>query len=124
LAVVIASKSIPVGCPNITPESTAGCTTMMYAIVRNVVTPARISVRTEVWFSKRGKKRSSMARRRDEPADIFLPAVSSEFIVKSILTHLDENWVENLIGNRRGRVADLGDLRLQGGYGLVPMENP
>jgi len=32
---------------------------MMYAIVKNVVSPATVSVRTVVWFSVRWKRRSS-----------------------------------------------------------------
>ena len=39
VAVVAAPKSSPVGVPKSCPESTAGCTKTMYAIVRNVVTP-------------------------------------------------------------------------------------
>ncbi len=59
VAVVTAPKSIPVGASNIAPDNTAGCTKMMYAIVKKVVTPATNSVRTDVLFSERRKKRES-----------------------------------------------------------------
>ena len=60
VAVVTAPKSIPVGAPSIEPDSTAGCTKMMYTIVTNVVAPATSSVRTDVLFSVRRKKRSRL----------------------------------------------------------------
>ncbi|MGB5101953.1 MAG: hypothetical protein WBO04_01370 [Steroidobacteraceae bacterium] len=53
VAVMIAPKSMPVGWPNITPDSTAGCTKMMQGIVRNVVTPATTSVLAVVPFCRR-----------------------------------------------------------------------
>lgn len=55
VAVVTAPKSIPVGVSNIAPDNTAGCTKMMYAMVRKVVTPATSSVRTDVLLSERRK---------------------------------------------------------------------
>ena len=48
VATSTAPKSIPVGFPARSVDRTAGWTTMMYAIVRNVVRPARASVRTFV----------------------------------------------------------------------------
>lgn len=60
VAVVTAPKSIPVFIPNIVPDNTAGCTKMMYAIVKNVVSPASTSVRTVVWCSESRKNRSNI----------------------------------------------------------------
>src|SRR5215467_7789583 len=58
VAVSTAPRSIPAA------PMTAGWTNRMYAIVRNVVTPARTSVRTVVRSSDRRNSRSSMAAGR------------------------------------------------------------
>ena len=51
-----ASDESPVGLPAKSVERIAGLTKMMYAIVRKVVNPARISVRIVVFFSANLKK--------------------------------------------------------------------
>jgi len=56
VAVMIAPKSMPVGRPNMTPDSTAGCTKTIYDIVSNAVIPATTSVRAVVPLSLSRKR--------------------------------------------------------------------
>src|SRR5882762_5632541 len=91
-----------------------GLTTTMYAIVRNVVSPAMTSVRSEVPWPLRSKRRSSISSSElhaDLPADDARVVDESREVLE-----IDAADVANLIG---AIAAECRDLVLLVGPGIA-----
>src|SRR5690606_32309541 len=99
----VAGSTAPLSMP--AAASTACCTKIMYAVVRNVVAPATNSVRTVVPFSFSRKRRSSMARSLSEVGIAKNARSRSSYFRKSIYGRIIGELALAMSDGLRGKEA-------------------